>query len=110
MAERASSYTFLDLFCGAGGLSWGFANAGFQCALALDHSEAAVATHRLNFECPAERMDVTTIPEFPHVSVVIGGPPCQGFSSAGLRAAGDHRNTLVGWFAETITRIKPSAF
>lgn len=105
-----SDFDFLDLFCGAGGLSCGFVDAGFGCALAVDHNEAAVETHRLNFDSPVKRVDVTTMSEFPQVSVVVGGPPCQGFSSAGLRAAGDHRNTLVGWFAETIARIRPAAF
>lgn len=102
--------SFLDLFCGAGGLSSGFADAGFDCALAVDHSEAAVETHRLNFASPVERADVTAFSGFPSTTVIVGGPPCQGFSSAGLRAQGDRRNTLVGWFAETIARLHPSAF
>lgn len=105
-----SDFNFLDLFCGAGGLSRGFVDAGFRCALALDHNEAAVETHRLNFDSPVEHVDVTTMSDFPAVSVVVGGPPCQGFSSAGTRAIGDHRNTLVGWFADTIARIRPAAF
>lgn len=103
-------FAFLDLFCGAGGLSSGFATAGFDCALALDHNEAAIATHRLNFDAPVERVDVTSFSDFPAVDVVVGGPPCQGFSTAGLRAHGDKRNTLVGWFAETIARLQPKAF
>lgn len=102
--------TFLDLFCGAGGLSSGFARAGFDCALALDHNKAAVETHRLNFDAPVERVDVTSFADFPTADVVVGGPPCQGFSTAGLRAHGDKRNTLVGWYAETIARLKPKAF
>ena len=105
-----SEFDFLDLFCGAGGLSRGFVDAGFTCTLAIDHDEAAVETHRLNFDSPVKRVDVTTMSDFPRVSVVVGGPPCQGFSSAGLRAIGDHRNTLVGWFAETVARIRPAAF
>src|SRR5262249_33662405 len=103
--DSVSDFTFLDLFCGAGGLSRGLVDAGFNCTLAIDHHEAAVETHRLNFASPVERVDVTKVLEFPPVTVVVGGPPCQGFSSAGLRAVGDHRNTLVGWFAETIARI-----
>jgi DNA (cytosine-5)-methyltransferase 1 len=105
-----ATYTFLDLFCGAGGLSSGFDAAGFQCVLALDHSRAAVETHRLNFASPAEQADVTTLTDLPRATVVVGGPPCQGFSSAGMRAAGDARNTLVGWYAQTIARLRPTAF
>lgn len=106
----AKSLNFLDLFCGAGGLSRGFVDAGFTCALAIDHNPAAVETHRLNFDSPVERVDVTTLSALPTTSVIVGGPPCQGFSSAGMRAVGDKRNTLVGWFAETIAKLRPSAF
>lgn len=105
-----SELDFVDLFCGAGGLSRGFADAGFHCTLAVDHNEAAVETHRLNFAGPVERVDVTTFSDFPNASVIVGGPPCQGFSSAGMRAVGDDRNTLVGWFAETVARLRPTAF
>lgn len=105
-----SDFDFLDLFCGAGGLSRGFVDAGFRCTLALDHNEAAVETHRLNFDSPVDNVDVTALSDFPRVAVVVGGPPCQGFSSAGTRAVGDDRNTLVGWFAQTIARIRPAAF
>lgn len=105
-----SKLDFLDLFCGAGGLSKGFTEAGFYCTLAVDHNEAAVETHRLNFKSRVECIDVTTFSDFPNASVIVGGPPCQGFSSAGLRAKGDNRNTLVGWFAETVARLRPSAF
>ena len=103
-------FDFLDLFCGAGGLSSGFTDAGFSCALAIDHTEAAVETHRLNFGSPVKQADLTVFSDFPRVNVVVGGPPCQGFSSAGTRMAGDNRNTLVGWFAETVARIHPLAF
>jgi len=102
--------TILDLFCGAGGLSFGFAQAGFQCALAIDHSAPAVATHSLNFNCAVERVDVTEFDRFPPASVIVGGPPCQGFSTAGARAVGDRRNTLVGWYARTIAQLLPTAF
>lgn len=105
-----STFTFLDLFCGAGGLSSGFDAAGFRCALAIDHSPAAVETHKLNFASPAEQADVNELTDLPSTTVIVGGPPCQGFSSAGMRAAGDARNTLVGWYADTISRLRPAAF
>lgn len=105
-----ATFTFLDLFCGAGGLSSGFDAAGFRCALAIDHNPAAVETHRLNFASPAEQADVTELTDLPSATVIVGGPPCQGFSSAGMRAFGDTRNTLVGWYASTIARLRPAAF
>lgn len=110
MREVVETFTFLDLFCGAGGLSSGFDTAGFQCALAIDHNRAAVETHRLNFASPAEQADVTELTDLPETTVIVGGPPCQGFSSAGMRAVGDARNTLVGWYANTIARLRPAAF
>ena len=47
---------------------------------------------------------------FPRPTVIVGGPPCQGFSSAGMRLAGDNRNTLVSVFAQLVARVRPPAF
>lgn len=103
-------YKVVDLFCGAGGLSHGFLEADFELALALDHEPAAVATHKVNFpDCAAQEGDVTVF-DLPPANVIIGGPPCQGFSTAGRRQVEDERNSLVGWFAKTIARLKPAAF
>lgn len=103
-------YTVLDLFCGAGGLSHGFVEAGFELALALDREPTAVETHRANFpSCAAEEGDVTRF-DLPKTDVIVGGPPCQGFSTAGRRQAEDERNSLVGWFAKTIADLRPAAF
>lgn len=103
-------HTVLDLFCGAGGLSHGFVEVGFELKLALDHEPTAVETHKANFpSCPASQGDVMDSP-LPKTDVIVGGPPCQGFSTAGRRQAEDERNSLVGWFAETIARLQPKAF
>lgn len=108
MAETRA--TVLDLFCGAGGLSLGFQAAGFDVVLAVDFNPAAVATHRANFTRDVREADVTRGIDLPAASVIVGGPPCQGFSSAGLRQNGDDRNTLVGWYARTIAALRPRAF
>jgi DNA (cytosine-5)-methyltransferase 1 len=103
-------YQVLDLFCGAGGLSHGFVEAGFELTLALDREPTAVETHKANFpDCAAKEGDVTVF-DLPQTDVIVGGPPCQGFSTAGRRLAEDERNSLVGWFATTIARLKPAAF
>jgi DNA (cytosine-5)-methyltransferase 1 len=102
--------TVLDLFCGAGGLSHGFANAGFDIVLAADKNRAAIATYRRNFSHPALELDLSSSPNLPAASVVVGGPPCQGFSSAGARRAGDSRNTLVSTFARIVAEQRPEAF
>lgn len=102
--------TVVDLFCGAGGLSLGFTEAGFRTVLAIDNNPAAVATYRANLGDHIARQDITEDTELPPATVIIGGPPCQGFSSAGLRRAGDRRNTLVACFALLVARTRPSAF
>lgn len=103
-------FSVIDLFCGAGGLSLGFRDAGFDLILAVDFNEAAIATHEANFTGAAMWADVTKGIGLPAATVVVGGPPCQGFSSAGLRQSGDGRNTLVGWYAKTIAKLRPRAF
>lgn len=102
--------TVVDLFAGAGGLSLGFKKAGFRTLWAADHSMAAVATykHNLNEKVDCTEIRVDTI--FPRPTVIIGGPPCQGFSSAGMRKLGDERNTLVSIFAKIVAQVKPNAF
>jgi DNA (cytosine-5)-methyltransferase 1 len=105
-----SRWTVADLFCGAGGLSKGFQDAGFALACAIDHSEAAVRTHNANLGKHAVQQDINEYTELPDVAVIAGGAPCQGFSSAGLRRPGDQRNTLVACFALIVARMRPLAF
>jgi DNA (cytosine-5)-methyltransferase 1 len=105
-----SSLTVLDLFCGAGGLSIGFRAAGFDLVWASDSSEAAVRTYRANLGEHVERLVIRQDMDLPEAAVIVGGPPCQGFSSAGMRRTGDNRNTLVSCFAHLVTRKQPLAF
>lgn len=102
--------TVIDLFCGAGGMSRGFTDAGFDVVLAADNNEAALATYAANFSHRLAKLDLSSAPELPTASVIVGGPPCQGFSSAGARRKGDRRNSLVGIFARIVARQRPSAF
>lgn len=102
--------TCVDLFAGAGGLSLGLQRAGFRVLRAIDHHEAAVATYRHNLGDHVVKAEIEADTELPAASVIVGGPPCQGFSSAGLRRTGDRRNTLVSVFAELIVRNRPRAF
>ena len=81
----------VDLFCGCGGLSLGFARAGFTVEAAFDNWEAALAVYRNNFAHPAIQLDLSDIAravgavERFKPQMIIGGPPCQDFSSAGKR-------------------------
>lgn len=100
----------IDLFCGAGGFSLGFQQSGFKLLEAFDHDTAAVDTHALNLGGHANQALITGGLALPSATVIIGGPPCQGFSSAGLRREGDNRNSLVRCFAEIVARSRPRAF
>jgi DNA (cytosine-5)-methyltransferase 1 len=106
----SSTCTVADLFCGAGGLSRGFLDAGFALVHGTDHNKAAVRTLNANLGPHAICADITEDTDLPDMTVIAGGPPCQGFSSAGLRRAGDQRNTLVSCFAQVVARKRPLAF
>lgn len=102
--------TVIDLFCGAGGLSLGFEQAGFAVRAAYDGWRVAVDTYRDNFSHEVFHEQITENLESPDATVIIGGPPCQGFSSAGMRRDDDERNTLITVFAQIVARAKPLAF
>lgn len=107
--------TAIDLFCGAGGLTQGFTDAGIEVSLASDLWKPAADTHKENF--PHIRFvqeDVREIqikdligPFGRKPLIVAGGPPCQGFSSAGARRIEDQRNTLVREFALKAVALEP---
>ena len=92
--------TFLDLFSGCGGFSLGLTRAGFRCLAAIDFNEEAVATFKANFpkEILALRKDLTTFTPAKlaaklganSVDVIVGGPPCQGFSTVRQVDAANH--------------------
>ena len=109
----------LDLFCGAGGLSLGLANAGFEIAGAADSWDAATRTYGLNFDHPIVRADLARLSARDlmkmlgikgEIDLVAGGPPCQGFSIQRIGSDDDERNNLVLEFARLIREIRPRAF
>jgi len=102
--------TVLDLFCGAGGLSLGFKQAGFELLGAVDCDTAAAETYRRNLARDCIQLDLDLEVGLARATVVTGGPPCQGFSSAGMRRPGDTRNSLVAKFAQLIVQVRPEAF
>jgi DNA (cytosine-5)-methyltransferase 1 len=102
--------TAVDLFCGGGGLSLGLRRAGFRTLAAFDMFGAAVKTYRRNLGDHISDAEIHEEIELPRTTIIAGGPPCQGFSSAGQRRPGDRRNTLVSVFASLIARYRPAAF
>jgi DNA-cytosine methyltransferase len=113
---RRNAPRCLDLFCGAGGLSLGFAMAGGRPIGAVDFDSDSVSTFRKNFPrardvqcCPIEEWTPKSSTD--RVNVVIGGPPCQGFSLArGTRFVDDPRNHLYKYFLNTVTTLRPTWF
>ena len=112
----------IDLFCGAGGLTQGFRQAGFEVRLGLDLNEDAAATFQLNHGVPALATDVTSVSGadllveagINQVDVLIGGPSCQGFSTHGRRNGwvreDDPRNYLYKQYARLLDDLKPAVF
>lgn len=76
---------------------------------AIDANEWAVATYKRNLANHVRRENITERTTLPPTDVIIGGPPCQGFSSAGMRHPHDKRNTLVRVFSELVARHRPRA-
>lgn len=102
--------TVVDLFSGCGGLSLGFESAGFKIVASYDSWKPAIETYGKNFHHTAHLSELNDNSELPNATAIVGGPPCQGFSSAGRRQSEDDRNTLVRVFARLIARHKPLAF
>jgi len=105
-----NKFRYIDLFCGAGGLSLGLRLAGLEPAFSIDCNRAAVSTYRTNLGGSVVGDHITDEIDLPDGDIIVGGPPCQGFSSAGQRKAGDPRNTLVSCFARLIAKRRPLAF
>lgn len=114
-------YNIIDLFCGCGGFSKGFEQAGFEVRYGIDLWEDAIVTYKHNFpNAVAVNQDITTVTgadilasanmSADEVDVIIGGPPCQGFSVSGKRMIDDERNILYKSFVEIVSEIQPKAF
>ena len=105
----------VDLFCGCGGMSLGFEQAGFQIVGAYDFWDVAVQTYNNNFNHTAAILDLSkkntalSVIRPLNPEVIIGGPPCQDFSSAGDRTEGERANLTVS-YAKIIKSIKPKYF
>jgi len=107
-------YTFIDLFCGAGWLALGFAQVGFESVYAVDFDKSAAETYRRNFKHevwdePIERLK--TVPTT--ADIIIGGPPCQGFSPLGKMtplAAHKNMNRLWRHYMRIVDQVNPKAF
>lgn len=117
---------FVDLFCGAGGLALGFVWAGWKPIIANDIDKSAIETHEMNIAGEAICGDINSEEVFQRIVdaakkarrdnpdlplFVLGGPPCQGFSTANTRrGAEDMRNWLFKAYAKIVQAIQPDGF
>jgi DNA (cytosine-5)-methyltransferase 1 len=126
--SKSQAVTFLDLFCGCGGFTLGLERAGFRCLAAIDFNAEAIATFKANFrkETLALCKDITKFPPdklaamlgVNSVDVIVGGPPCQGFSTVrqvdaanhGSRVRRDKRRYLFRYFLDYVAAFRPRVF
>lgn len=113
--DRTRALTVLDLFAGAGGITTGLHEVGgFDTVAAVEMDPAAAATYAANH--PGTDVHVKAIQDWvqedgvPEVDVIVGGPPCQGFSTLGKQDVEDERNALWLEYARTIVKARPKYF
>lgn len=120
--DNSNSMKMVDLFCGAGGLSLGFTQEGFVSVLANDIQECCVDTYSHNHpETPYTNIllgdineiipNIVKLTDNQQIDIVVGGPPCQGFSIANRqRLIDDPRNHLYKSYVEVVDEVRPSFF
>ncbi len=119
--KSVANASAISLFCGAGGCSLGFKQAGYKILYANDNNSEAVSTYKKNFPdtvCILEDIDKLDFKQIlidlklkvGELDILIGGPPCQGFSTAGLRFWDDPRNHLLKSYVSALSVILPKWF
>jgi DNA (cytosine-5)-methyltransferase 1 len=104
-------FTFADLFAGAGGLTAGLVrNVQLEPTFAVEFDRSAAATYAENFGNHVFAGDIRAVTRFPHVDVIVGGPPCQGFSPLGTRSPHDERNNLWREYLRAVRSADPKVF
>lgn len=116
------TYKVIDLFAGAGGLHLGFEKAGFNITLCVDNDKSVGKTHKLNYpHIPFENWNIADVTgqqislRYGKPDIIIGGPPCQGFSTVGNRATSndtirnqkDSRNRLIVQYSKLVRQLQP---
>jgi DNA (cytosine-5)-methyltransferase 1 len=110
----------IDLFCGCGGMSKGLTDAGLNIIAGIDVWDKAINSYKKNFHHQAICEDLTKLPpekfntlyntENKTIDLIVGGPPCQGFSIAGKRDTKDPRNSLFMEYVKYLNYFNPKAF
>jgi len=109
----------IDLFCGCGGLSLGFEKAGFEVSMAIDFWKDAIVTYNANRADKVAICDdiknitneqLNELSAGGEIVGIIGGPPCQGYSTVGTRDINDPRNHLYLQYCRIVEQVKPEFF
>ena len=104
-------YRLIDLFAGCGGMTRGFVDTErFASVFAVEHDRGAAATYRANFGDHVHAGDIQDVEVFPNADVVIGGPPCQGFSPLNRDGVGFERRALWQEYLRALDEARPRAF
>jgi DNA (cytosine-5)-methyltransferase 1 len=108
---RVSRLTLVDLFAGCGGMTRGFEDSGaFRSVFAVEFDRDAAATYEANFGDHVAYGRIEDVAAFPAADVVIGGPPCQGFSPLNREAVGFERRGLWQEYLRALEATRPRAF
>ena len=104
--------TYIDLFAGCGGWSLGLKEAGWKNKGFYEINQSACNTAQRNFDADINRVNLedNEFLSFPTVDVVVGSPPCQGFSNEGYKNKNDIRNNLVFSYYQIVKKIRPNIF
>lgn len=104
-------YELIDLFAGCGGMTRGFLDSErFEAVFAVECDADAAATYRENFGAHVSEVPIEDVARFPSVDVVIGGPPCQGFSPLNRDVVGFERRGLWREYLRALEQAEPEAF
>lgn len=117
--KMKNKINFISLFTGAGGLDIGFKEAGYECIFASDIMPEAAATYKANF--PKVKFiqkdirlisidEINKVIKGEPIDVIVGGPPCQGFSNMGNKNSSDPRNYLFESYVNIVDALKPKCF
>jgi len=117
---KAFTLNAIDLFCGCGGMSKGLSDAGINIVAGIDIWDKAINSYKQNFHHQAICEDLTKLPpemfdelynkSKQTIDLLVGGPPCQGFSIAGKRNTNDPRNSLFMEYVKYLNYFNPKAF
>lgn len=117
IVEKTGCHTSVDLFSGAGGMTYGFKLAGIEAKISNDFAESACVTLKTNspeidvfcgdITCVETKQRIIQAGLTANADIICGGPPCQGFSLAGFRMENDPRNELFRHFVDIVSGVNP---